>query len=159
MFRTSLAVLLGAGLVACASAPTTFQAAANAKAVGYSDYRIEPGRYRVTFQGGSGAPSEQVTDFALLRAADVVLADGYDWFRVVDRRIEERADSGPRLGLGVGGANFGRHTGVGVNLGTSVPLGGGPRLTATIEVVGGRGAKPSDTDAYDARSLKSSLNR
>ena len=40
--------------------PTLYQAAAGPQAVGYSEYRIEPGRYRITFRGGPGAPPEQV---------------------------------------------------------------------------------------------------
>jgi hypothetical protein len=36
-------------------------------------------------------------DYALLRAADLALADGYDWFRVSDRFLEGRPDRGPHL--------------------------------------------------------------
>ena len=79
---------------------------------------IEPGRYRVTFHGGPGAPPAQVQDYALLRAADLTLADGYDWFRVTDRDMRLTGGNGPRLGLGIGGASFGRHSAVGGSVGT-----------------------------------------
>ncbi len=144
-------------LAGCATAPTLYQPAVGAQAVGYSEYRIEPGRYRVTFRGGPGAPPAQVTDYALLRAADLALAEGYDWFRVADRFMEGRPDNGPRIGLGVGGADFGRRSSIGLGLGTSFNLGGGPSVTSTVEVVMGRGERPRGLDIYDARGLRETL--
>lgn len=144
-------------LAACATTPTLYQPAAGPEAVGYSEYRIEPTRYRITFRGGPGAPPQQVMDYALVRAADLAIAGGYDWFRVADRFTEGRPDRGPRVGLGVGGGDFGYRSGVSVGLGTSFNLGGGPSVAATIEVVMGRGERPRDGDAYDARALRRSL--
>lgn len=144
-------------LAACATAPTLYQPAAGPQAVGYSEYRIEPGRYRVTFRGGPGAPPQQVMDYALVRAADLAITGGYDWFRVADRFTEGRPDNGPRIGLGVGGGDYGYRSGVSVGVGTSFNLGGGPSLTTTIEVVMGRGERPRDGDVYDARALRRSL--
>lgn len=144
-------------LAACAATPTLYQPAAGPRAVGYSEYRIEPGRYRVTFRGGPGAPPQQVMDYALVRAADLAIAEGYDWFRVADRFMEGRPDRGPRVGVGVGGADYGRRSGVSLGLGTSFDLGGGPSVVSTIEVVMGRGERPRGADTYDARALRRSL--
>jgi len=158
MKRLILTAALCASLAACASAPTVFTAANGPQAVGFSDYRIEPGRYRVTFRGGPGAPPEQVADYALLRAADITLADGYDWFRVADRVMRQAGpDNGPRVSLGTGGGSYGRGGGVGIGLGTSFNLGGGPALAQTIEVVMGKGPKPPGGDVYDARQLRATL--
>ena len=85
MKRLILPALAALTLAACATEPTHFQPSNGRQAVGFSEMRIEPGRYRVTFQGGPGAPPEQVQDYALLRAANLALADGYDWFRITDR--------------------------------------------------------------------------
>ena len=157
MTRLIATLLAAASLAACASTPTLYQPAAGPSAVGYSEYRIEPGRYRITFRGGPGAPAQQVADYALLRAADLALAEGYDWFRVADRLLEARPDNGPRLGVSVGGADFGRHSGVSLGVGTSFNLGGGPSLTSSIEVVMGRGERPRGPDTYDARALRENL--
>lgn len=157
--RRLIAILAtAAALSACASAPTVYQPAAGPKAVGFSEYRIETDRFRITFRGGPGAPVEQVADYALLRAADLALTEGYDWFRVVERGTQVvGANSGPRLSLGTGGADFGRRSAVGVGVGTSFNLGGGPSLAHTIEVLMGKGAPPRAPDVYNAREVQRSL--
>jgi len=157
MKRLVLALAAALALSACATPPTLYQASAGRQAIGYSEYRIEPGRYRVTFRGGPGAPPQQVSDYALLRAADLAIADGYDWFRVADRFSEARPDSGPRLSVGIGGATFGRHSAVGVGVNQGIPLGGGPSLAQTIEVVMGKGERPRGPDIYDARALRQNI--
>lgn len=157
MKRLVLILAAAASLGACATAPTRFQPAAGPDAVGYSDYRIEPGRYRVTFRGGPGAPRQQVEDYALVRAADLALADGYDWFRVADRVFEGRGGSGPQVSIGIGGATFGRHSAVGGSVGQGFDLGGGPALSVTLEVVMGKGERPRGYDVYDARALRKTL--
>jgi len=157
MKRLILPALAALSLSACATAPTHFQPAAGRDAVGFSEMRIEPGRYRVTFQGGPGAPAAQVQDYALLRAADLALADGYDWFRITDRMTRQNGYGGSSLSVGFGGMSFGRHSATGVGVGTGIPLSGGPALTATIEVLMGRGPKPADGDVYDARGVQRSI--
>lgn len=149
--------LAALSLAACATAPTLYQPAAKPDAIGYSDYRIEPGRYRITFRGGPGVGPQRVMDLALVRAADLALADGYDWFRVTDRFVEGLPDRGPRIGLGMGGGDYGRRSGVGVGLGTSFSLGGGPASSATLEVMMGKGARPPGPDVYDAKALRENL--
>jgi hypothetical protein len=159
-----ISLVAGLALSACPAQPTVYQPAAGPSAVGYSEYRIEPGRYRITFRGGPGAPAGYVTDLAIRRAADLALQDGYDWFRVSDRLLEGAPDRGPRVSVGVGGGSssfgggyYGHHSGsaVGVGVGTSFNLGGGPAVSATLEVFMGKGPKPPGADVYDARAVQS----
>jgi hypothetical protein len=158
--RRFLPVLAALALAGCATpGPTLYQPAAGPRAVGYSEYRIEPGRYRITFQGGPGAPAQRVEDLALLRAADVALAQGYDWFRVADRSFHGEPDHGPYIGLGVGGASFGRHSAVGLGVSNGFSLGGGPSVATTLEVVMGKGPRPGGADVYDARALRENLGQ
>lgn len=158
MKRTLIIAAAALALTACAT-PTYYAPQAGPRAsVGFSDYRIETGRYRVTFTGGPGAPMAQVADYALLRAAEVSLRDGYDWFRVVDRQDQRVGGGGygggPRLNLGVGGGGGGwRRGGVRVGVGTSVDLSGGPAFSRTLEVMAGKGERPKDRDVYDARDI------
>lgn len=158
MKRLALLSLAALSLAACAT-PTVYQPSARPGAVGYSEYRLEPGRYRVTFHGGNGASPQQVMDYALIRAADLAIAEGYDWFRVSDRFVRGEGGRGPDLSLGVGGMSFGRHSATGVGVGTGFDLSGGPQMEATIEVMMGRGPKPAGLDVYDARALRATLGR
>ncbi|ATQ42591.1 CC0125/CC1285 family lipoprotein [Caulobacter mirabilis] len=162
MHRVLIAAGLALSLAACATTPTVYQPAPGQTGVGFSDYRIESGRYRVTFNGGPGAPMSQVADYALLRAAEVSLADGYDWFRVVDRqdrRDGQPSGGGPRVSVGGGTSSWsgggwrGSGSSVGIGIGTSFDLSGGPSYSRSIEVLAGKGAKPADSDVYDARDI------
>jgi opacity protein-like surface antigen len=169
MKRVLLCSLAALSLAACATAPTVYQPATGPSGIGYSEYRIEPGRYRVMFQGGSSASPEQVTDLAILRAADLALADGYDWFRISDRYLRGTDDyygygygyGRPHMSVGFGSVDYGHHGGVGVGLGAGFDLGGygyGYGATAvTLEVFMGRGPKPPGVDVYDARAVRSTL--
>jgi len=159
MRRLILCLAAAASLAACATPPTLYQPALNHDAVGYSEYRIEPGRYRITFRGGPGAPPQQVSDYALRRAADLAIADGYDWFRVSDRFMQGRPDNGPRVSFGVGGASFGRRSAVGLGVSNGMSLGGGPSVASTIEVIMGKGERPRGGDVYDARALRQNLGQ
>ena len=150
MKRIALISLAALTLAACAT-PTIYGPVTKPGAVGFSEYRIQNNRYRVTFQGGSGAPRAQVEDYALLRAAEIAVRDGYDWFRVVGRYGEASAGRGPQLSIGGGSMDYGRRSSVGVGVGTSFDLSGGPRQSATLEVMLGKGQRPDE--AYDARDV------
>lgn len=145
----SAAVLTG-----CASSPTLYAPQTAPQAAGYSEYRLEAGRYRVTFKGNPGAPVNQVSDYALLRAAELALRDGYDWFRVADRMTQQIGSGGnSAISIGGGSGSYGRRSGVGVGLGTSFNLGPGPAVSSSMEVVFGKGQRPRDADTYDARDI------
>jgi hypothetical protein len=158
--RPLLVLAACAALAACASAPTIYgPAAPSPYASGYWERRIEADRYQVSYRGGSGATAAQVHDYTLLRAADVTRQAGYDWFRVVGRFGEAQ---GPRssssVSIGGGSTNFGRRSASGVGVGLAFPIGqSGAQLTETLEIVIGRGARPSDPDAYDARGVQESI--
>lgn len=153
-------IIVGAAalsLTACAT-PTRYQPAVSPTAVGFSELQIERDRYRVTFRGGGGASAAQIADYALLRAADLTLGSGYEWF-VVDQRYTEASGSGsgPRLSVGGGSSSFGRRSAVGVGVGTSFDLGGGPALTTTLEIRLGRGSRPEGFNVYDAAQVKATI--
>jgi hypothetical protein len=154
--RLGAVALVALSLTACETG-TLYQFAMRPGAVGYSDYRIEPGRYRINFEGGDGAPSGQVRDYVLLRAAQVTLRDGYDWFRISarDGYVAPPRSRGA-ISFGFGGASFGRG-GVGLGVGTTVPIDGGPRVGRSIEIVTGHGPIPTDGSAYDARGVAATL--
>jgi hypothetical protein len=149
-------------LAACATAPPAYTPAATASGTGYSETRIENDRYFVTYRARSAADAALISDYALLRAAEITLERGKSWFWVDRRSLDEQntANSGPSVSVGVGGGNYGRRSGVGVGVGFSIPIGGpqAPRATsATVEIRLGDGPKPDDPNAYDARGVSTSL--
>lgn len=141
---------------ACASATVAYRPASSASDFGYRDQRIEDGRFRVSFTGRDGA---RAADGALLRAAEVTLDAGGDWFRVVSRDITtETEGSGSRSSIGIGGGT-GRRSGVGVGVGVNVPLAGGndSRTLVSLEILIGTGPEPDGDDYYLASAIVTNL--
>lgn len=140
-------------LAACATAVGTLYGPADRQGYGYTASAIEGDRYRIAFAGDGATPADVVEDYALLRAAEIAVEKGYDWFRVVGRSVDERRKGGVGVGAGVGGG--GRNVGVGVggNLGT---IGARKFYTASLEVLYGKGEKPEGDErgeVYDARAV------
>lgn len=123
--------------------------------LGASVQAIEPGRFRAIYRGRSRMSGAEVRDRALLEAARTALAQGYDWFEVVDRADDYAPPTRPRFTLGVGTGSYGR--GGGFGLGTSRSFGGEAASLASLEVVAGKGPKPNRLTVYDARAVADSL--
>ncbi|MEM9619572.1 MAG: hypothetical protein AAF936_16585 [Pseudomonadota bacterium] len=126
---------------------------------GYSDTRVEDGRYRIVYRGSGGMPPEIVEDYALRRAGELALADGYDWFRLIARDIERDDRGGVGLGAGLGTGSIGRRSSVGVGVGGNVgTIGAKTFYTVRIETLMGSGEAPEGVDVYDARSIIQTLS-
>ena len=151
LFMMTAALL---GLAACVTAVGTAYAPADSRGYGYADTRIEADRYRISFSGDGATPQDVVEDYALLRAADLAIAGGYDWFRVVSRDVAREDKGGVGVGAGLGGG--GRNVGVGVS-GDLGRIGARPFFTSRIEVLFGKGARPDGADYYDARAVKETV--
>jgi flavin-binding protein dodecin len=143
-------------LVAACASPTPYKPATKAGGAGYSDTRIETDRYRVSFSTSAGG-AQAAQDMALRRAADLTLQQGYDWFEVTQRDTDVNRNSGSSFSLGVGGASFGRSSATGVGASVGIPVGAGPAATASLEIRMGKGAKPTSSNAYDARGVQASF--
>jgi hypothetical protein len=158
MKRLVIAPLIALSLAACETTPPQpYGQPAAPKVMGGSEIRLEQDRYRVTYRDSAKVDQARVEDMALLRAADLALANGYDWFRIVDRFADVTAPRGPTISLGTGGATFGRNSSVGLGVGTSFPLGGAGTRAVTLEVQFGRGARPNDRNAYGAADVSRSI--
>jgi len=126
---------------------------------GFSEQQIESDRYRITYNGvGATGP---VADRSLLRAAQLTIEQGYDWFEVTQRYIDGRLDSAggvrPSVSVGYGSSHYGgwRASGTGVGVGLSIS---GPSPTSIVlEVRMGRGQRPGRAEAYDARDVERSF--
>lgn len=161
MFRSIALAATLAALAACASAPTYAPAAAVGRP-GYSETQIESNRFFVTYRASSASDPAQLQDFALLRASELALERGSDWFWLDRRTFDDApaARSGPSVGVGVGAGSWGGRSGASVGVGVNIPIGGhsGERArAATLEIRLGEGVKPDDPNAYDAHALAANL--
>ncbi|MGD9965299.1 MAG: hypothetical protein AB7T59_02150 [Hyphomonadaceae bacterium] len=164
MIRTIIvAAALFLGACATTGPPPPYTAAPTSTALGYSETQIESDRYFVRYRAPSGADAALLQDYALLRAAELTLENGREWFWV-DRRTNDRASArsgGSSVGIGVGGGSWGRRSGASVGVGINVPLGPRPAgeiaRGATLEIRFGAGPKPDDPNAYDAHSVQANL--
>ncbi|MEW6537864.1 MAG: hypothetical protein AB1448_04645 [Pseudomonadota bacterium] len=162
MKRLALALtgLSALALTACASlAPYGAQMGPNGQ--GYSEQRIESNRYRVTYNGVGAAG--RVADWALVRAADLTTEQGYDWFEVTQSWTDGRPGGAggvrPSVSIGGGSSRYGGYSASGVGVGVGLNFSGPQPTSTTLEVVLGRGKKPDRPNAYDARSVQSSIPR
>ncbi len=86
------ALVLAAGLNACVS-PTPYQPIVKSgfSAGGYSETRIEPNRWRVTFAGNAMTTRDTVEGYLLFRAAELTLQNGDDWFSIDERHTDDKS--------------------------------------------------------------------
>jgi hypothetical protein len=155
-------------LSACATA-TPYGPATPDSRYGYSDQRIDADRYRVNFSGNSVTTRDQVEMSLLLRAAEITLESGNDWFATVNRATDRdvRYSSSRDPWYGMYGPYWGpswRYYQRGFWSPWRDPFGPGydmreiDRYEASAEIVVGRGAKPAnDPNAFDAREVVQNL--
>ncbi|NQY38554.1 MAG: hypothetical protein HRT80_00495 [Henriciella sp.] len=94
-----------------------------------------------------------------LRAAELTLKRGDDWFQIVTAYSDlgELAGGGSSVSIGGSGGSSGR-TSVGVGVGIALQLGGGSSsVEHVMEIVTASGAKPDNPDAYDASDVLANL--
>jgi len=156
--RVFISLAAALTLAACAAVGPAAYGPADKDSFGYEDMRIESDRYRVVYRGSGGMPPELVEDYARRRAAELALANGYQWFRVVALDIEGEERGGVGVGAGFGSGSYGRRSSVGVGVGGNLgTIGGQKYFTARMEVLMGSGEAPDDPGVYDAADVVASI--
>lgn len=163
---TRIFVALSALVLAACATVTPYQAATPGSQYGYGERRIEDNRYSITFNGNSLTERETVENYLLFRAAELTLAQGFDYF-VVSRRA---TDGNSRL-VPYGGSSY---AGFRPYYDWYAPRYGWrsfydpfwddttyrevTRYQASAEIVLFKGRKPAnDAQAFDARQVKQNL--
>ncbi|MEM1275976.1 MAG: hypothetical protein AAGH74_05585 [Pseudomonadota bacterium] len=148
---------LAIGVAACTK-PTPYAPAD--ERYGYADQPIEENRFRVSFGGNTLTSRDTVETYLLYRAAEVTVAEGFDWFRLADQETEVSTryrsfSTGSAFGpffyrSGFRGGFFG-----GIGTTSARPV---SRYEAFANILVYAGDKPAeDPDAYDARSVLQTL--
>ena len=60
---------------------------------GYEDTQLDPGFFRVSFEGNEYTTMARAQDFALLRASELTLANQFAHFAIVDESAETRVET------------------------------------------------------------------
>jgi hypothetical protein len=164
--RFAIAILVSTLVVACASS-SVYRSAESERDVGYRETRLTETQYRVAFRGRRSTPADEVRDFALLRAAEVTLQNGYDWFEVVssntDTQARERLSASTDMvpthhvsrSCGLLGCTTAVHSGyVGVHVMTTET---DSYHTSAVEFTMGKGKPNNPSRVYNAAELASSI--
>ena len=177
-----LGLLAVLGLTACATGGASLYqpASKNIKnSIGYTDQQIDPTHARISAVVPQASGTQAAQDVALLRAADLTIAQGHSWFRLVNRSIAQvqverqsqtfqTASMGLQCGPGANGASGAQMGGMGgcayqpsANSMAGVTQGAGPvyetRILAVIEIAMGDGATPSGDQVFDAKATADRL--
>jgi len=94
--RLAVAFAAGALILGACETATPYQplgARGTHASGGFSDVRIAPNRYRVTFSGNSMTSRERVETYLLYRAAELTVERGYDSFTIVDRATDRNVET------------------------------------------------------------------
>ena len=181
-YAVVVALGLALGLTACETA-TPYQALERGTKVsgGFTDQRLDADHVRVSFQGNTLTSRATVESYLLYRAAELTVAQGFDWFEIVDRHTDQDKrtylDPDPFYGPGYGfGYGYGfwrpswRYYGGGFGWRSWDPYWGRPfwgdtgeiqtveKFQATAEIVMRHGPKPDgDPKAFDAHGVMANL--
>lgn len=172
LLRVLTLLMAGLFLSACASNRSLYVPATDEGDVGYTESRLGEARYRVVFKGDSGTPVETVQDYALLRAAELTVAQNYDWFEVAQRSstpLEEPRNTA-RAAVAVSTGTT-RQTSCGLLGCTTTQRASAPAFpqseidfqtreqsyVSSIEVLMGEGSHERSADIYDAREVIASI--
>lgn len=170
--RTPVLAVLAASLTltACATA-TPYQPVGHAgQRGGYAEQQLESNRFRVSFAGNSITSREQVETSLLLRAAELTVQNGFDWFSTVNRatdrdsRLYATPDPfyydrfGPYWGPSWRYYRRGYWSAWDPWM-NDRDIRQVDRYEATAEIIMGRGPKPAnDVNAFDAREVIANLS-
>jgi uncharacterized protein YceK len=159
-----LAVLIMAG---CASQPDYRQAEKGG--FGYTETKLSDTQYRVHFKA-KGSDKPKAMDYAMLRAAELTLLEGYDWFVVTDRETlldKETVQTTPTAGFS---QRYARVTDCGVltcrtsyhpttQFETGVFVGGSQQseIESILNIELGKGTRPTSATSFDAREVRENL--
>ncbi len=160
-------IVVMVGLTACASQPDYREAKRGG--YGYSESKLSDTQYRIHFKA-RGSDKSRAMDYAMLRAAEVTLENGYDWFIVTDRETlvdKETVQSSPQVGFSQRYTQV-RECGLVTCRTTSYPstqfstgifVGGSEKseIESILSIETGKGTRPDGGSSFDARDVEANL--
>ncbi len=151
----------------CASQPDYRQAKKGG--FGYTESKLSETQYRVHFKA-KGSDKSKAMDYAMLRAAELTLLQGYEWFVVTDRETlvdKKTVQSAPTAGFS---QRYTRVTECGVltcrtayhpttQFETGVFVGGSEQseIESILSIELGKGDRPDSTTSFNAKEVRANL--
>lgn len=88
----SMAAVLA--LTACSTTPvavpTPYKAAVTKEGYGYSSVQLSDNEYRVLFKATDETPADKVQEYALQRAGQIAMKQGYQYLAIVKTNVDKR---------------------------------------------------------------------
>lgn len=81
-------------MILVTSCATTYRQAKSPTGEGYYDSLLQQGMYEITFNGNSETSAATAQDYALLRAAETCLENGYKTFDIIRSEDKTKTDIG-----------------------------------------------------------------
>lgn len=162
-----LGTLLVIALAACSSSPYR---AADGRGLGYSERQLGEDQYRIHFRA-LGDNTAQAMDYAMLRASELTLLNGYDWFDIASRDTLVGKESVPSVSTTATGVSYATVQDCGLltctthqrqvpSYQTTLSAGTDRREVEVImEIRMGKGMRPDSQISYDARDLYQRLKQ
>lgn len=155
MFVRSCLIAAALIVAGCASGPTAY-GPKGAEKLGFESSKLQNNRFRVTY---TARTEDEAIDYALLRAAQLTVDNGDDWFEIIGTggTVRPRGKIGvrPTVGMNPNAILRGRvpAPNIGVNMGDVADAMKGPQAVSTLEIVTGKGTKPAKPSAYNAQEV------
>ena len=90
----SISAVLSLAIVGCSStpvaAPTPYKSAGSKAAYGYSSEKVSGNEFKVLFKATDKTPADKVQQFALYRAAEIALKQGFTYLAIVKTNIDKK---------------------------------------------------------------------
>jgi hypothetical protein len=162
--KKPIALVIIVLLLGACAAPTAYKPAEGG-GFGYRESQIADNRYRVSFKM-RGDKRFEAMDYALLRAAELTLMAGYDWFVVADRQVDgEKREPRSKVGASrtrelerdCGLLGCTTYTRPSTTLGAEISTGKGAESEVILEIRLGKGVRPTEGDSYDALEVRDNL--
>lgn len=90
--RSTAASALAALAVSACATSTPYAPTSNQSRYGFNETQIEANRWAVSFSGNSLTDLKTVETYLLYRAAELTRNSGYDYFVIVDRKVDQDTD-------------------------------------------------------------------
>lgn len=158
-----IVLLLSSLLIGCASGPD--YRATNGSRYGYQEVKLSDTHYRVQYKL-RGAKPDKAMDYALLRAAELTLANEYDWFLATNNEL--LVDQGREASSTQLTRQYNRSTQCGLlscstsyyptTVAThSINTGSTPSTQVFLTISFGKGTRPDNSDSYDAQDIHDTI--